>query len=622
MPKTGPPTSTAMPGDEGPGDRLDSWKEVAGYLRRDISTVQRWERREGMPVHRHVHDRQGTVYAFRPELDAWWHSRGRGLPPATEPGGEPASAVPAPPLSPNGPHDAEHGATTGRRPDGSAPRIWILMGLAAVIALVGMGVVFRLRSPVATEVRSLAVLPFEVPSGDPAQDYLVAGVTDALIDELGRVDGLRVMARGSVTTSTGRDAAAAARALGVQAVVAGTVRRTGSRITVAVTLVDAVAGNTIWSESFVHDVKDVVTLQREVTIAIAERVRGTRPPSLVARRVRAVNPDAYDALLRARYLAVRTTDADSRAAIALLERAIELDAEFAPAYGELATALVTRLAYLTPDETADLEQRAFAAAGKALSLDPDVPEAYLARGDLLWSRSQRFAHERAVQEFRRALAIHPNSDEAHRRLARVFVHLGFFDEARQHASIALAINPSNAQALNSRAQATLWTGHDEEALAILRSIPGPVLPELVEANTVFALLRIGRRDEAAAELERALRRHPDDPSGNLPAMKALMLAGTAPRTAEALIRTVRDRKAVNPSHHAAYFAALALAQMGAASGSVQWLREAADTGFPCYELFARDPLLDPIRQSPELTTFLSELRERATVLKQALFTAR
>ena len=241
-----------------------------------------------------------------------------------------------------------------------------------------------------------------------------------------------------------------------------------------------------------------------------------------------------------------------------------------------------------------------------MSLDPDIPEAYLARGDLLWSHSQRFAHERAVREFRRALALHPNSDGAHRRLARVFVHLGFFDEALQHASIALAINPSNAQALNSRAQATLWSGHDEEALTILRSIPGPVLPELVEANTVFALLRLGQRDEAAAELERALRTHPDDPSGNLPAIKVLIVEGSDPRAAMSLVQMVQSRKAVDPSHHAAYFAALAFAQMHRAFEAVHWLREAAETGFPCYELFSRDPLMDPIRTSPQFAAFIAE----------------
>ena len=143
-----------------------------------------------------------------------------------------------------------------------------------------------------------------------------------------------------------------------------------------------------------------------------------------------VSQEAQDLLLRAQYLSVRTTDADNQIAIALLENAIALDPGFARAHAELASAYVTRLAYVTPDETRELEEKAFAAAEKALSIDPDVPEAYLARGDLLWTHSHRFAHERAVQEFRRALALNPKSDQTHRRLARVFVHVGFFEEAQ------------------------------------------------------------------------------------------------------------------------------------------------------------------------------------------------
>jgi len=197
----------------------------------------------------------------------------------------------------------------------------------------------------------------------------------------------------------------------------------------------------------------------------ATDLRGTLP---------SVNPEAYDSVLRARYLSVRTTDVDTQAAIALLERAVALDPTFAAAYGDLAAAYVTRLTFVTPEETGDLEQKAFAAAEKALLLDPNVAEAYLARGDLLWTHSHHFAHARAVQEFRRAVALKPNSDQGYRRLARVYVHVGFFEEALRQADMALAMNPSNAQALNSRAQALLWMGKDEEALVVLLSIPGPV----------------------------------------------------------------------------------------------------------------------------------------------------
>ena len=291
-------------------------------------------------------------------------------------------------------------------------------------------------------------------------------------------------------------------------------------------------------------------------------------------------------------------------------RAIALDPASARAHAELASAYVTRLAYVTPDETRELEEKAFAAAEKALSLDPDVPEAYLARGDLLWTHSQRFAHERAVQEFRRALALNPQSDQAHRRLARVFVHVGFFDEARQHADHALTINPSNAQALNSRAQAILWIGKDEEALAILRSIPGPVLPELVEANTVFALHRLGRRDEARSHLLRAVDKYRADPSGNLRRDRGGVARRSRPaasrgvdrgRAAKKDCESVASRRVLRGRGHGTY--ATGAGSRALAPGGVR-------NRFPCYALFEIDPISTPSARIPPSSPSWRRRRKR------------
>jgi tetratricopeptide (TPR) repeat protein len=197
--------------------------------------------------------------------------------------------------------------------------------------------------------------------------------------------------------------------------------------------------------------------------------------------------------------------------------------------------------------------------------------------------------------------------------------VGFFEEALQHAAIALTINPSNAQALNSRAQALLWMGKDEDALAVLTSIPGPVLPELVEANIAFALLRLGKREDAWLELRKASHKYPNDPSGGLSGIEAMLLAESEPIKAQALIEKVAKRKAVNPSHHAAYFAASAWARMGRAGEAVQSRREAAETGFPCYELFARDPNLDPIRKDSRFQEFLADMQKKSASLRKALF---
>ena len=167
-----------------PEDLLDSWKDIAAYLKRDISTVQRWERREDMPVHRHVHDRRGSVYAFRSELDVWLDSRRRRLEQEADQGtAETAeSLVPA----------FNHQEPVGRR--------WLLAGaMTAVVAAATTYLLLsdRVATTRAVSVRSLAVLPLQNLSADPAQDFFVDGMTEALIGRLSRIPGIRVISRTS-----------------------------------------------------------------------------------------------------------------------------------------------------------------------------------------------------------------------------------------------------------------------------------------------------------------------------------------------------------------------------------------------------------------------------------------
>ncbi len=287
-------------------------------------------------------------------------------------------------------------------------------------------------------IEALAVLPLENLSGDPTQDYFADGMTEALITDLGRVGSVRVIARPSVMKYKGTRAPPReiARELRVQALVAGSVVRSGDRVRITAQLIDPGSDRQIWSDSYERDLRDILALQREVTEAISGQVRARLSPPELARlgKLQPVDPEAFESLLRARYLSVGTTDADIQAAIALLERAVALDPRFAPGYAELASAYVNRLTYVAPEHARELEQKAYVAAERALSLDPDLGEAYVARGDLFWTATHRFAHERAAQEFRRALSLNPNLDRAHRGLARVFVHVGFFEEAFVHAA--------------------------------------------------------------------------------------------------------------------------------------------------------------------------------------------
>src|ERR1700749_4989818 len=159
------PSLRASPSDRRIEDRLDSWKEIAAYLKRDVTTVQRWEKREGMPVHRHVHDKRGAVYALGSELDAWQQKRGGGL--------EEDKAAQA---------DA-FAATENRRELKETRFRWLALGaVAAVCCLLAAAYMVsggRAKEASQPKIRSLAVLPLKNLSGDPSQDYLADGMTDA-----------------------------------------------------------------------------------------------------------------------------------------------------------------------------------------------------------------------------------------------------------------------------------------------------------------------------------------------------------------------------------------------------------------------------------------------------------
>jgi hypothetical protein len=163
-----PPVSSPVTSDEPAEVRLDSWKEIATYVKRDISTVQRWEKREGMPIHRHVHDKRGSVYALSSELDAWLLVRRQRL--EEEEKGRGAEA----PVDAEGDHEPKHSPWARR---------WLALGGAVLLALLAVTYLLtrsRVRDAAQPKIKSLAVLPLRNLSGDATQEYLADGMTEAL----------------------------------------------------------------------------------------------------------------------------------------------------------------------------------------------------------------------------------------------------------------------------------------------------------------------------------------------------------------------------------------------------------------------------------------------------------
>ncbi|HZI49954.1 MAG TPA: tetratricopeptide repeat protein, partial [Pyrinomonadaceae bacterium] len=404
-----------------------------------------------------------------------------------------------------------------------------------------------------------------------------------------------------------------AKELNVDAVIEGSVQRVGDKIHVAVRLIEAETEALIWSEEYDSDLRDVLTLQNQLAQAVTEAIRIKLTPqeeSRLAER-RPINPAAYDDFLRGRYYLNRQTKSDNDSAIQALTRAVEADPEFAGGWAELAQAYVWKLFLFAPDEK-DLQQKAFVAVEKALKLDPELAEAYLARGRLLWTPANHFPHDQVIQEYRRALALNPSLDEARNQLAVVLGHVGLVDEALAELDQALKTNPSNTLARFRVGEVLLFKGKHEEALAALRNVPADANPSLVGYQIVLTLFDLGRKEEAAATLEKFLKDYPEDNRGLFTSLQAMFAAADGqPRLAEEKIKLAIERgKGFGHFHHTAYHIACAYALMNRKEEAIKWLESAAEGGFPCYVLFATDHNLDNLRQDPRFQEFMARMKQQ------------
>src|SRR3989441_7832523 len=281
-----------------------------------------------------------------------------------------------------------------------------------------------------TWLRSVAVLPLDNLSGDTTQDAFADGMTTALITDLGRIRTLRVISKRSVMPfkTTPLPAQAIGESLHVDALLEGGVQRLGDRFRVDLELLDAASGGQVWADRFEDATQNRFVVQdaaaRGVLSALklpisAAEAHGLRTPPTT-------NLEAYDLFLRGKIRVRHETRADDSIAIALLQRAGALDPSFAVAHAWLARAYTLRVAQFEPRDSAALEG-AFLATEKAFQLDPNLAEAHFARANLIWGATKQFAHERAIQEDRRAVELSPNLDAAHHHLALVYTHIGPLD---------------------------------------------------------------------------------------------------------------------------------------------------------------------------------------------------
>jgi TolB-like protein/tetratricopeptide (TPR) repeat protein len=328
-------------------------------------------------------------------------------------------------------------------------RVAVAASITGVVALAAIAAVWhpwrhpgRVAAP-GPDVVSVAVLPFENLTGNPSDQYLSDGMTEEVIGQLAQVHGLKVISRTSTEALKGTRLSMRqiADTLGVRHILEGSVRHEGHQIRVTVDLIDATTDAHVWASSYNRDLTGVFAVQEEIARHVADSLVstvGVRP--IIGRVSRTESPGAYEAYLSGRSQLYRRTRDGLRGAREQFQRAIAEDSAYAPAYAGLASVYFQWVAYsYTGVDGYEAYGRALAMADRAIALDPDVAEAYAARGYIMtriWAPAETIA-----ADFQRALERSPNSADVHQWYALLLSRQGRYDEALAEVERATALDP-------------------------------------------------------------------------------------------------------------------------------------------------------------------------------------
>jgi len=462
----------------------------------------------------------------------------------------------------------------------------------------------------APPIRSIAVLPLVNLSGDSTQEYFADGMTDALIADLGRISGLRVISRTSAMhyKGTREKLPAIARQLDVDAVVEGAVLRAGPRVRITAQLVDAVTDRQLWAQTHDGDVRDVLTLQDDVARAIAAQVRTTitLPEAKRMAGTRPVHPEAYDAFLRGRHEWSGWTDQGLKRSIAYFERAIEKDSAYAPAWAGLSDAyLLLSLNGFLPQALA----RAKVAALRAIALDSTLSEAYVSLSGILMHHEWSWpATEHALQ---RAVALDPNNAMAHQWHGYYLSAVGRFDESIAEMRRALDLDPLSPNKLNSLAANLYRAGQYDEALRYFQQVPDPDFNSEWRHRRMAAIYeRKGMLREAIVELVTAmtLAGKPDIGAVLEPEFRRAGYAAAKQAFLRADLRETERRAAHAYPRPRAFDIAVAYALLGEKDQAFAWLNKAVGTGEGGLMYLKVDDRLEALRADPRFTALVRRLR--------------
>jgi len=478
--------------------------------------------------------------------------------------------------------------------------------VAVVAGLIVTGTWPRLRGQLASApIRSLAVLPFENLTGDAEQDYFADGMTDAVITDLAQLRALRVISRTSVTQYKLAKKALPriAEELGVDAVVEGTVSRSGDRVRITAQLIQAATDRHLWAQSYERELRDVLSLQREVAAAIAQAIQVKLQPEEKRRMTQAqasIDPEAYEAYLKGRFYWSKRSAETSRKAVGYFEQAIERDPAYAPAYSGLSdTYRAFDVQGLAPPR--ECMPKAEAAARKALALDDTLAEAHASLAGVLYRYDWDW--EGAEREFRLSLELEPNYAEGHRAYAVYLMTVRRHEEALAEAQRARELSPLSLPINTELGLALVRLGRYDEAIEQLQKTL-EIDPKPFRVYQTLAFAYEGKGDWPRA-IE-ALEKRPGGGQGRGNAWLGYAYAITG-RQHEALEILAQIEKASQERYVSPQVFAIVHLGLGNKEQAMAWLEKAYDER--AFEVLGfSGPLFDRLSGDPQFEDLLRRMR--------------
>ena len=391
-----------------------------------------------------------------------------------------------------------------------------LLALVAIVAGVAVFSRNRMRSTLAAPEKSIAVLPFENLSRDPDNTYFADGIQDEILTRLSKIADLKVISRTSTQhyKSAPENLPEIARQLGVAHILEGRVQKSGDAVRVNVQLIKAASDSHLWADTFDRKLTDIFSVESEVAKAIADqlRVKLTGQEEQVIAAKPTDSPEAHDAYLRGLAYSLKTIDtpANSQGAQKYLREAVRLDSKFALGWALLSFVEARSYLHQTLQPTVALREEARQAAETALTLQPNLGEAILAKGFYHYACLKDY--DTAMHYFERARQFLPNSSRIPESLALVTRRQGQWDRSESYFNEAERLDPRNVYVLTQHALSYICLRRFPEALRKLDKVLD-ITPDDLETMVLKAAIAQAEGDlPRASALLAPLHPAADDPS--------------------------------------------------------------------------------------------------------------